>query len=141
MSKTNFTKVEEALDKGLEQRAADHLLAKTGKTVLPQASEEQRLFLRRLQHELKWLLKRHDEFHKILGLSKEELSQLIHRKPEPFSDQEWAQLQELEKACEKARAEVEKGKTAVSNEGIVQKERKRHLNKRFNVSDKWLPLK
>lgn len=141
MSKTNFTKVEEALIKGMDQQAVQSLLEATGKTAAGTLSKQTRLALRHLQHDLRWLLKLNKEIAPTLHLSQAELLRLIQAKPQELTPEDWQRIQELQCLCTEQKQEVEKKLAMPSNEAIVRKERRKHINKRFNVSDKWLPLK
>lgn len=141
MGKTNFTKVEEALIKSLDQQTVDQLLAETGKTHEGVVALEPRMLLRHLQQTMKWLLKNDKALHTNLNLERDDLLRLLEVKAEDMKPEDWNRIGDLLKKCQKLKPEVEKRLGTSSDEALIRKERRKHINKRFNVSDKWLPLK
>lgn len=141
MTKTNFTKVEESLIKGIDQSAVEQLLAATGKASAGGAvASELRLLLRHLQHDLRWLLKLDKEIPTKLQTTQGEVLRFIHAKPEELNPEDWKRVQILQTLCTAQKGEAEKKLATPTNESLIRKERRKHINKRFNVSDKWLPL-
>src|SRR5690349_11079804 len=108
MGKTNFTKVEEALAKGLDQQAIDQLLAQTGRIPEGQIAEEHRLLLCRLHQDLKWLLKQDNAIHTKLGLEREELLRLVELEPKGVKAEEWPRLATLLATCQKLKPDIQK---------------------------------
>ncbi len=66
----------------------------------------------------------------------------ISRPIEEFSELEWSQILQLKDRIEELKKEL-RGKevTTPEDDRRIEHERKRHVNKRFNVRDNWLPLK
>lgn len=141
MSKTNFTKVEEALVRGLDKQTVEQLLAQTGhegaaKVVAP----ELRLLFRHLQQDLKWLLKQDRDVANRIQTDKPTILRLVAAEPETLNPEDWKLVHDLQTACTAVKADVERALGVNTNDALIRKERRKHINKRFNVSDKWLPL-
>lgn len=141
MPKTNFTKVEEALVKGLDRQAVEQLLRATGKAGKDSVPSELRLLLRHLQHDLRWLLKQDKEIATKLEATQGEILRFIQANPPELTPNDWKRVHALQEHCTIQKAEVEKAQATATDESLVRKERRKHINKRFNINDKWLPLK
>lgn len=140
MSKTNFTKVEESLIKGMDQTTVDRLLEASGKSDNTSTPSELRLRLRQLQHVLRWLLKLDKDSPTKLEATHDEILRFVHANPADLKPADWTRVEELQARCTALKAEIAKTSPVATNEALVRKERRKHRNKRFNVSDKWLPL-
>lgn len=137
MGKTNFSKVEDFLDQGLHKITVKKLLkladvaAGTGQQT-PEKEKERRALISAIKRELKWFRKQKKNIYKRLKVSKKELEA-----PEKLSDEE---LKEILSKIEKEKEVHYKKHPKSTDEDLVEAERLKHINKRFNVSDKWLPL-
>ncbi len=145
MAKTNFTKVEKIFDDGKAKQMRDDLLKEadlasgnvTPKNPVIEAQKklasERKILIQALTHHLK----EHDEstFELKIGFSKDLLEDLL-KKGHSLTDEEYAILQKMKKKIERYKKNHEN-----YDEKLVEQERKKHINKRFNVRDKWLPLK
>ena len=142
MAKANFTKVEEALAEGLRKMTIENLgemadKAKADRTGKPSddklTEKKQALILASLKQDLKWLYKKDRTFYKKLEMTKKSVNELID------NPMDWDKIKELKIKVEKCKQEMlVEGKE--SNEQLVEQERSKHINKRFNINDKWLPL-
>lgn len=155
MAKTNFTKVEEALVTGMIKMSIDHLckLADISKRVGSlvdsvgnldtlikwdsQARLERSTLLYILEQDVK-LFKDKAIYDKV-GISREELKKLINN-PKSLTPQDAEKLELIKDKLDTFRTEYFKKHPTATNDDIVKTERKKHINKRFNVNDKWLPL-
>lgn len=143
MAKTNFTKAEEALADTLQKMTKESLLkqadAVKGKTAEPVSAAELKArtqLVHALQRELKRLHKADADIYKKLGIKKRSLEKWAAHLSE-IGPKEWEAIQQ---AKEKVDRHVKELAAGSSDEQIVEQQRVKHINKRFNVSDKWLPL-
>lgn len=142
MAKTNFTKVEEALVAGLHQITVTQLIemadavseqeAPVAKNTL---ATLQKTLLTTLHQNIKRLHKKDPEIYQKLGLSRSYLKKLLET-PTSLSSEEWERLKQLKTKLDPYLEEL----PTITDEQIVKQERIRHINKRFNVNEKWLPL-
>lgn len=155
MSKTNFTKVEEALTEGLRRIQLDKLLVEAdearakGNATTPAEEKgppSQELEARRhkaqiLRVNLKWLNTKDPDLYGKLGVKKEDVNKFLAR-VDVFNEKECEIFRVLLERTEKVKADfaardgVNKG-----DDDLIAQQRKKHITKRFNVQDKWLPLK
>jgi len=133
MAKTNFTKAEEALAGALQKLSVEQLLEQTSST----NKEKRSVILKLLQLELRKLQKHDAEFYKNLNFKNKELESYL-AEPEKIKDEDWKKIVELKQKVEQKVKEID---SKSNNEDIVNAERHKHINKRFNVNEKWLPLK
>lgn len=154
MAKTNFTKVEDILNKGLEDLTVNELLlladqaagggdseqAKLARERVAKAIEmkERAHWIASIKRDLAILQKRDKEFLKSLKIRKKELLELLSH-PDKIDEKGWEYLQALHRSLNQYK--TEHPKAVDSDEDVVEAERLKHINKRFNVNDKWLPLK
>lgn len=161
MPKTNFTKVEEALEQGLRKMNVEHLFeisdelsgkqpkeptlsaaapegsAKPKETPL---SKAQKSLINALQRDLKRLqIKEHREMYAELGIKKTDLKKKINT-PTNLTPEEWEQIKQIKEKIDNYKQELQAKLPVESNEKIVESQRSTHINKRFNVHDGWLPL-
>ena len=153
MAKTNFSKVEDILNQGLEHLTQSELLLLADKAASMGDSEQAKAALARVKNALKqreqqhwissikrnlaYLQKRDKDFLKSLKVKKKELEELMG-KPAEIDEKGWEMLKLLSEKLDQYRADR---KEEQSDEGIVEAERLKHINKRLNVNDKWLPLR
>lgn len=145
MAKTNFTKVEGALDEGLRQMTVQHLhaLADSIKGLRVENIEKsdiasQKKIIAILKFELTWMESNNISLPKDLGVTKSEIKKIIEKAP-PLESQDFEKIKTIKNYLETLKKELEKA-LPQSNDEIVEKERVKHINKRFNTNDKWLPL-
>ncbi len=140
MAKVQYTKVEDILIEGLRKFKTDNLLnlaniaaqigpkKKDTKKILEQLKAELQFFKKKDPSLLKKLTDNPKEIKKILedstSLTEEELN-LINSFIEKFTEYKLS---------------LKLAATEETNESIIEQERIKHINKRFNVRDKWLPL-
>lgn len=144
MAKTNYTKVEGALDEGLRKITVNKLLdiadeveGTKDKEAEAKTTLEMQL-LTALHQELKHLHKQGKDPYKKLGINKKEIKNFIE-KAETLTTEDWAKIKELKGKIDEFRKELDK-LSQVSDADLVDQERRKHINKRFNTNEKWLPL-
>lgn len=155
MAKTNFAKVEESLKAGLEKMNVDQLgqladiaqgakrpelkslMEKAAKVAAKTALERKATLY--IMHKT---LKEIDDpkFYAALGLSKESLQELIAKLP-TLKKEEWDKLKKTKERILQLQREHRQTLPTQKDESLIESERKRHINKRFNVREKWLPMK
>lgn len=146
MAKTNFSKVEGALNEGLLKLTVKNLLdladVASGKNVQNPAkiAEARKTLANVLKLELKHLAKQDAEIYTKLQLDKDALAKLMEHS-DNLTNAEWDQLLNAKVKVDQFRQEQQKALTPEVNEKLVEEERHKHINKRFNINDKWLPLR
>lgn len=144
MAKTNFSKVETNLDKGLRKmkvsdlcRLAD-IAAGIGEApqVKEKLSKSQKLLLQHLKIDLMRLKKKEKRIYSKLGIKKEALERQLND-PTSLTKEEWKALEELRDRTKSYIAEFYPDE---SNEELIEQEKIKHRNKRINVKETWLPL-
>lgn len=150
MAKTNFTKVEEALAEGLRKITVTKLLeeadeAGAGKEDSAahmkehQDREAAHALILTLQLDLKELSKNDQGVYTKFGIKKKELKKMISN-PESLNPQDWEKLKKLRSQIDDFKKDMSKNLPPSNDETLIEQERYKHLNKRFNVKDKWIPL-
>lgn len=140
MSKTNYSKVEEALNEGLYRMKVNDILESSAK------EEDQKDTLHPAQRfiavtqELKWMKKTDPDIHKNIRISKKEiasLAEIIKKRRNSLKKSEVDRIDELLKIVKKYK---KKKFPSVDDENLIEDENDRHHYKRHNVSEKWVPL-
>lgn len=147
MGKTNFSKVEKALEEGMIRLKSETLLkeadALKGTVQLPDKlppKEVCNTMLASLERDLKKLRKEDQVFYKKLVFHKVDLKKLITN-PSLLTPEDWKTIKEIKERVEIHKKELAAKLPIESDQDIVEHERKAHLNKRLNVSNKkWIPL-
>lgn len=151
MAKTNYTKVEEILETGLKKMSIEQLFEeaeKSGKKTedeqptgeQPSLDKTYAKIISALKRDLKRLqYKSHQAFYSTLGMKKSELRKKIE-KPEQLTPAEWEALIEIKKKIDLYKAQLSAQLPEFELSRAVEDERVKHINKRFNVNEKWLPL-
>lgn len=146
MAKADFTKVEKALEEGLSQITSKRLLDEaaalnpTGKKKsAPPKPQEALIVLQQIKGELLHLEKTDADIFKKIGMKKGAFKKLLESSAK-LTPEEWAHIKEIRTKVEQYKREIAAKLPHQSDEEIVQKERVKHINKRFNVREKWLPL-
>lgn len=144
MAKTNFTKVEESLKEGMDKLAIKKIVDSTdSRFEEKKAQQEQRLQRKKtaiyMIAEFKRLHKIDERLYSKLGTSIPTLKKLLEH-PLKLSDEEWKTVLKLKDKLEAYKVAYAKMIKDVSNDEIVQKERDKHGDKRFNIQERWLPV-
>lgn len=146
MPKVNFTKVENAFDRALQKVFIDNLseLAAIANVIQdPQANVSSKTIeeiIIRFHKELKKLKKQDPKLFHRLNLSPKEEERLALPSTE-FLQEDWLRLRALKLRIDELKKELY-GEESLNAEfdSQVAKERRKHINKRFNIRDGWLPL-
>ena len=146
MPKVNFTKVENAFDRALQKVFIDNLseLAAIANVIQdPQANVSSKTIediIIRFHKELKKLKKQDPKLFHQLNLSPKEEERLALSSTE-FLQEDWLRLRALKLRIDELKKELY-GEESLNAEfdSQVAKERRKHINKRFNIRDGWLPL-
>lgn len=145
MAKTNYTKVDMAAEAGLRKMEIDRLFEETpskskdNKHLSPEEKGKQKL-LEGLKRDIQHLdTKRHKQLYSTLGYKRQDLKTLIEN-PSALTLEDWEKIKQIKAGIEKYRKEVMAQLPSLNDEKIVEEQRTKHLNKRYNVNDKWLPL-
>lgn len=144
MAKTNFTKVEEALNEGLLKMNISGLLDKapavSGEGTPPISRKEaaaRREILAALRFDVKH--SKAAEFFAAGGMTRPELKALLDN-PLDITAEGWSKLAAFREKTEAYRKEVLAKLPNDANEKLVEEQRKKHINKRYNTKEQWLPL-
>lgn len=146
MPKVNFEKVEKAFDKAAEVVFIENLseLATIITAIEHPETEQSKKYIEivstRFQKLLKKLKKADLKLFQRLGMKEEDEKRLMSP-PQQFTQEDWRYLKEVKDRIDSLKKELY-GEEILNTEfeAQVTKERKRHINKRFNVKDGWLPL-
>jgi hypothetical protein len=147
MAKTNFTKAEEALTNALQKISVDKLYELTEKDKkMPSESTEADIkalkahleLIQELGRDLKRLQNLKIDIYADLGIKKKELNALLE-KADTLTTEEWDKVIHIKDQIKTVLKEF--STKSVSNDQLIKDQRKKHITKRFNVNDKWLPLK
>lgn len=146
MAKINFSKAEKSFDKALQKLLIDNLselatianvIQDPQKEISSKAIEE---IIKRFQKELKKIKKQNPPLFNKLNLSPQDEERFGNRASE-YTQEDWMRLKELKVRLDELRHELYGQETLdVEYENQILKERRRHVNKRFNIRDGWLPL-
>lgn len=145
MAKTNFSKVELALEEGLRKMTVSRLCELADIAAGIGQSEEQedtltkaqRLLIRRIQLDLMRLRKKDSKIYAKLKIKKSELTKKLDN-PEGLSKDDWKMLRGLRK---KTKEMIQTLYPKSTDEELIEQQQEKHITKRFNVNEKWLPLK
>jgi len=141
MAKTNFTKAEEALANALEQMKVGDLLEQADRAsgkVSDTTVKERTRTLHALQRDLNKISQEDKDFYKKLKVKRKDLQEYLEH-ASTLTNEEWEKLLHFKEQVDAYLKQ--KSKEAPSDEQIIASQRKKHITKRFNVSEKWLPLK
>lgn len=158
MPKTNFTKVEEVLEQGLRKYSVEQLLeiadqtsapkkrnptiaytAESDKPEIAPLSKEQSHLIHSLERDVKRLRKKDQEIYTKLGIGRKNLKKMIEN-PSALTPADWETIKQIRTKIDQYKAEMAKQLPQTSDEDLVESERKDHINRRYNVNKKWLPL-
>lgn len=146
MAKVNFSKVEKSFDRALQKLLIDNLselaaianvIQDPEKGITSKTIEE---VIGRFQKELKKIKKQDPILFGKLNLTQEDEAR-FGRPSNEYQQEDWHRLKELKLRIDDLKRELY-GQESIDaeNDNIVEKERRKHVNKRFNIRDGWLPL-
>lgn len=147
MSKTNFSKVEKALEEGILKLTSEQLLLLADEASMGKGTKKQELptpemrgaFLMLMDREMLKLHKQDAALYKKIGFTRQNLRKLIAN-PALLTPQDWKKIKDVKERIEAYKKELAAKVPPVKDEDIVEQERIKHINKRFNTNEKWLPL-
>jgi hypothetical protein len=147
MAKPNYNKMEDAIEKGLHSLKVESLLRQADEAqgkIVKEENEKRELTPKQImiivEHELRWMYKQDHHIYKILKIKKKKIDEFIKLVNTPGVKLKKEELDEI--ASIKEGVEMLK-KTRFSPEkddSHVEKEIGRHIYKRHNLREKWLPL-
>jgi hypothetical protein len=156
MAKTNFTKVEGLLEDSIVKKKVEKWgkMADIAQSVqrpemrklvesANEAAEKIAIDKKALLHALVRAKKdfKGPKFYEAIGISSEELDALLSN-PKELKPEDWQRLQEIRvKVADFKKKDIEEHIKESGDDAIVTGERRKHINKRFNINEKWLPLK
>ena len=149
MVKTNFTKVDAMVDSGLRKMNIERVfdeasprkpLNEAGIQTTP-LTQPQKELIAQLKHDLQVLQsKKHNPLYSSLEIKKSELKRFVD-KPDSLKPEEWDVIKRVRERIENYRKELAAQIPEANLDACVQRERELQAKKRFNVKDKWIPLK
>ncbi|MFI0435233.1 MAG: hypothetical protein ACH350_05835 [Parachlamydiaceae bacterium] len=146
MAKVNFSKVEESFEKALQRLSIENLsefAAIANAIEDPQKAMSSKTIdeiIIRFQKELEKIKREDPILFSKLNLSPEN-EERFSRTAADYTQEDWLRLKELKLQIDELKKELcGKEKIAIECDAHIEKERKRHINKRFNIRDNWLPL-
>lgn len=144
MAKTNFTKVEDSLNKGMSKQAIKKIIDSTDSQIIEKkAAEEKRLNRKRIAigliTELKRLHKLDERLYAKLGTNLTQAKKTLES-PTKLTDEEWATVLKLKDKLEAYKIAFAQSVKQDNIEEAVEKEREKQVDVRFNVHKKWLPV-
>lgn len=143
MSKSNYSKVEEALNQGLHRWRVQELfeateqLSEDAVNAKKQDAATKRQ-IARIQTAMRTLKKvGHDPYLscQIDKTSWKKLSQSTSFTPEARRE-----IEDIDKRLGDYKRQLEEGQEALTDQEQVEWQRQKQINSRFNINDKWLPL-
>lgn len=135
MSKTNFTKAEEALNEEMRKIAIQKILDETA-AAKDDYSPSQKV-IKQLIRDVNPLIKKDKRLFAKLGFKKEQIKAILE--DQNISAENWKVLMDFKEKLDSYRMEKKKNSEG-SEEKQVEEERIKHINKRFNINEGWLPL-
>lgn len=141
MTKVDFNKAEDAFDKALQKMFIDHLaklVAAVDEVQNYQAAPSNQTMeemIGRFQKELLKIKQEDPKLYEKLNLSPEE-EQRFTLPAGTFSSEDWVHIRNLKLRIDQLKQELH-----AEYEKQVALERRRHVNKRHNIRDGWLPLR
>lgn len=139
MAKTNFSKVEKALEEGLIKITSQNLLHQTPGKYLELTPENAALILKKMDSDLLKLNKEDKSIYEKVGVKRGALKKLLSS-TQTLTPADWNSIKEIQVKIAAYKKEILKKIPPMKDEDFVEKERLIQKNRRFNVRDKWLPL-
>lgn len=144
MGKINFIKAEDAFDKALQKMFIDRLYALANPTDEIQDSQHHQTSVDTITHfqkELKKLKKQDAKLYERLSLTEEDEKRLTQQ-VDAFTPEDWSRLETLKLKLNELKQELhdERVNADTDDSHQISEERRRHIHKRHNIRDGWLPL-
>lgn len=146
MTKRNFSKVEKSLDIFSQKERIKKIIALTEKEEEAAKEEEEKIknkymgnVLRSLQDDLKRLSEKSEMMWEALGISKEDLAQLIEN-PGKLSKEDRERIGSLMEKIQEYKQSSGKALEDEINQDIVEQMRSSNVDKRINLNKKWKPV-
>lgn len=147
MAKTNYNRIEDAIDKGLQGlkvaallKQADAVQAKTNSDEQQPHKYTPKQLMTLIDQDLKRMYKEDHSIYKTLKLKRKKVDALIalvNQTTKLPTEEEIQEITQLRKKIE----EFKKNKfTEKSNEEVLAAEISRHIYKRHNVQEEWIPM-
>jgi hypothetical protein len=149
MTKIDFEKVEKAFEKGVLKLMIDRLIElsemqdpdaqyqdESGESALETLRKR---VLTALHRDLKRLSKKDSQALETAGLDPSDIKKYV-KDPSALSAEDWQKIKAIKAHVDKYKQEAAAAQEKDLETNIVEKERVRQKNKRFNVRDGWLPL-
>jgi hypothetical protein len=158
MVKINFQKVEEALEEAIRKITINRLLelatfasliggrsvqaeeVKDKPETAPGQDQVTLKILSSLQGDLQKLQESDAARFAQLGFTRNDLKKL-RGNPKDLLPEDWMKIKEIKEKINEFKLEMRAQLPETDDLTVVETERKKHINKRFNIRDSWLPLK
>ncbi len=140
MGKSDYSKAEDAFGKEMEKIKIERIrkLAEGPEEHANDLNPSQMMLL--VNHHLKWMKKQDKDIFKNIKLSKKEVDDLtnfVQKNRENLKTEEIERVKMMYKHVEDYK---EKNYPAPKDDEHIGTEKGRHIYKRHNISEKWLPL-
>lgn len=145
MAKTNFSKVEDALNEGIRKMEMDHYIELAAMADRVGRSSSKIMNDLQTRRYLYALLKKEiqrckdSSLFEAGGISREDLKTLLESF-DKITEEEWMRLTAFKEKIVLYKNEQAAKLPVDKNEQLVEKERRKHINKRYNTKESWLPL-
>ena len=151
MAKVDFSKVEQVLLQGLLKMEVEHLLylsdlatAFGTKRRIEDPKDLRKkdpvYMTKKLRGDLIQVKKADEEMFQSLGLDPETLKKYFGE-PKSLTEEDLEEIRNIQERLTKYKEDLRKKLIEkTTDEEIITKERHKHINKRFNVKEGWLPL-
>lgn len=149
MAKTNYNKVEDAFDKGVFHLKVDNLLrlADEAQGVVKKEENEGQVhtpkqMMMLIELDLKRMFKEEPNVYKLLNIKRKRVEELIKlvNTPGVKTKLKKEELDEISQIRERIDILKKTRYTPTNNEAQIEEEMGRHVYKRHNLREKWLPL-
>jgi len=157
MAKTNYTKVEEALAEGMRKMEVNRLLNEADENAAATSSryldpsETTKITpikvdaihlqrLKRINLDLKALQKTGKDPYKDLKIDKAEIKRFIND-PALLTLSDWEKVKTIKELIAVYKEKVAKKNKIATDDDLINGQVKDQKTKRFNINDKWIPLR
>ena len=147
MAKVNFSRVEAIIEKGMHKMKRDQLLKladeatgkKKKKSEIDTSNPYQIMII--IEQDLTWLKKKDPKIYSKHKIKKTHIQKLLTTTKDKSKKIPKETLKEMNEIREKITNFQKKHYPKKSDEELIEAEKKRYINKRQNVNEKWLPFK
>lgn len=158
MAKTNFDKVEDVFDDGVQKIKAAKLqnasvsVTKMNRTpeslrparqrieaILERKRKQRHLIVKSLEIDIDNLFRINRHLYTLLGTYHDEFIDLA-ASVDSMNEKKWDRLLEIKEKLDEYKSSMESNTKGMTDRQRVESERKKQINKRYNVKDTWLPL-